>query len=70
MGATHHIHGHSYDVEVACGPHRTVAPNDVFLPSLLRVIPGDTIYLDLDNQSSEPTNEHYHGLDVLPRTSG
>src|SRR5690606_22927119 len=28
-----------------------------------------TIYLDLLNESAEPTNEHYHGLNVSPRVN-
>lgn len=54
-------------VEVAGRSLRTVAYNDVFMPPLLRVRPGDTIYLNLNNQSADPTNEHYHGMNVSPR---
>lgn len=54
-------------VQVAGRSLRTMAYNNVFMPPLLRVRPGDTIYLNLDNQSAEPTNEHYHGMNVSPR---
>ena len=56
-------------VEVAGRSLRTLAYNDTFMPPLLRVRPGDTIYLNLINQTGEPTNEHYHGLNVSPRVN-
>jgi len=54
-------------VQVAGKSLRTLAYNNVYMPPLLRVKPGDTIYLNLNNQTGEPTNEHYHGLNVSPR---
>jgi FtsP/CotA-like multicopper oxidase with cupredoxin domain len=56
-----------HTVEVANRRVRTIVYNGEWMPPLLRVRPGDTIYLDLINQSGEPTNEHYHGLNVSPR---
>jgi len=54
-------------VQVAGKSVRTIVYNGEYMPPLLRVSPGDTIYLNLVNQSDEPTNEHYHGLNVSPR---
>ena len=54
-------------VTVAGRTVRTTVYNGQFMPPLLRVKPGDTIYLNLSNQSADPTNEHYHGLNVSPR---
>ena len=54
-------------VTVAGKSVRTTVYNGAYMPPLLRVKPGDTIYLNLNNQTSEPTNEHYHGLNVSPR---
>jgi len=56
-------------VQVAGRSFRTIAYNNTFMPPLLRVKPGDTIYLNLNNQTGEPTNEHYHGLNVSPRVN-
>ena len=41
--------------------------NGKYIPPVLRLRPGDTLYLDLDNRSAEQTNIHYHGLNVSPR---
>ena len=41
--------------------------NGKYIPPVLRLRPGDTLYLDLDNRSTEQTNIHYHGLNVSPR---
>lgn len=54
-------------VQVAGKSVRTIVYNGEYMPPLLRVKPGDTLYLNLDNQTGEPTNEHYHGLNVSPR---
>jgi FtsP/CotA-like multicopper oxidase with cupredoxin domain len=54
-------------VQVAGKSLRTLAYNNMYMPPVLRVKPGDTIYLNLNNESGEPTNEHYHGLNVAPR---
>lgn len=40
--------------------------NGSFIPPVLRVHPGETIQLRLKNNSSQPTNIHYHGFDVTP----
>jgi len=44
--------------------------NGLYMPPLLRVQPGDTIALRLQNASSEHTNIHYHGLAVTPLGNG
>ena len=54
-------------VQVAGKSLHTLAYNNVYMPPLLHVKPGDTIFLNLDNESGQPTNEHYHGLNVSPR---
>ena len=41
--------------------------NGSYIPPVLRLRPGDTLHLELDNRSDEPTNIHYHGLNVSPR---
>jgi FtsP/CotA-like multicopper oxidase with cupredoxin domain len=41
--------------------------NNSYIPPVLRLRPGDTLFLDLDNRTSEQTNLHYHGLNVSPR---
>jgi suppressor of ftsI len=38
----------------------------LFAPPTLRVRPGDTIELTLDNQIGQPTNLHTHGMNVSP----
>jgi suppressor of ftsI len=43
---------------------RTNVYNGTFIPPLLRVRPGDTIFLNLVNRMASPTNEHYHGMNV------
>jgi suppressor of ftsI len=54
-------------VEVAGKSFHTIAYDNEFTPPLLRVKPGDTIFLNLNNQTGEPTNEHFRGLNVSPR---
>lgn len=54
-------------VQVAGDTVLTTVYNDSYMPPLLRVRPGDTIFLNLINRSADPTNEHYHGLNVSPR---
>lgn len=56
-------------VQVAGKTVSTLVYNGEFMPPLLRVRPGDTIYLELINETVEPTNEHYHGLNVSPRVN-
>ena len=41
--------------------------NGAYIPPVLRLRPGDTLFLDLDNRITEQTNLHYHGLNVSPR---
>lgn len=41
--------------------------NGAYIPPVLRLRPGDTLFLDLDNRIGEQTNLHYHGLNVSPR---
>ena len=54
-------------VEVAGQWVTTTVYNRSYTPPLLRVRPGDTLHLELDNRSNAPTNEHYHGMNVSPR---
>jgi len=41
--------------------------NGSFTPPVLKLEPGDTLFLELANQYTEATNIHYHGLNVSPR---
>ena len=54
-------------VQVAGQTVTTTVYNGMYIPPLLRLRPGDTLFLDIDNRSSEPTNLHLHGLNVSPR---
>lgn len=54
-------------VEVDGLPVTTTVYNGAYMPPVLRLKPGDTLALRLVNNSSAPTNEHYHGLNVSPR---
>jgi FtsP/CotA-like multicopper oxidase with cupredoxin domain len=49
---------------------RTVLYDGQYMPPLLRVQPGDRIRLHLVNQSTWPTNLHYHGFNVTPLGAG
>src|SRR5262245_24929186 len=42
----------------------------LYMPPVLRVQPGDTVRLTVQNGGSLPTNVHYHGLNVSPRGAG
>jgi suppressor of ftsI len=42
----------------------------LYTPPVLRVQPGDTIQLLLNNFAQLPTNVHYHGFNVTPRKGG
>jgi len=61
-------------LNVATGPVQvggqtvtTTVYNGMYIPPVLRLRPGDTLFLDIDNRSSDPTNLHLHGLNVSPR---
>ena len=41
--------------------------NGLYVPPVLRLRPGDTLFLELENAIDESTNEHFHGLNVSPR---
>ena len=41
--------------------------NGLYTPPVLRVQPGDTVKLLLNNFAQLPTNLHYHGFNVTPR---
>lgn len=43
--------------------------NDRFVPPTLQLDPGDTIELTLKNELTDPTNLHYHGMNVSPLPS-
>jgi FtsP/CotA-like multicopper oxidase with cupredoxin domain len=45
----------------------TTIYNGQYVPPVLRLKPGDTLFLQLANLSPAPTNEHFHGLNVSPR---
>jgi len=42
----------------------------LYMPPVLRVQPGDTVRLAVQNGGSLPTNVHYHGLNVSPLGAG
>jgi FtsP/CotA-like multicopper oxidase with cupredoxin domain len=44
--------------------------NGLYTPPVLRVQPGDTIKLLLNNFARLPTNIHYHGFNVTPEGAG
>ena len=44
--------------------------NGAFVPPVWRVRLGDTLTITLHNRLSEPTNLHFHGLDVSPLGNG
>lgn len=45
----------------------TTVYNGMYTPPVLRLRPGDTLFLDINNTSTDPTNLHLHGLNVSPR---
>lgn len=45
----------------------TTVYNGMYIPPVLRLRPRDTLFLDVDNRSANPTNLHLHGLNVSPR---
>ena len=45
----------------------TAVYNGAYVPPVLRMRPGDTLFLDLVNRYSEQTNLHTHGLNVSPQ---
>jgi FtsP/CotA-like multicopper oxidase with cupredoxin domain len=54
------------EIEVGGETVMTRVYNDLLTPPTLRLWPGDTIFLRLDNQIDEDTNLHYHGMNVSP----
>ncbi|WP_456151538.1 multicopper oxidase family protein [Defluviicoccus vanus] len=48
----------------------TALYNGLYTPPLLRVMPGDRVTLLLNNFAQLPTNLHYHGFNVTPRSTG
>jgi FtsP/CotA-like multicopper oxidase with cupredoxin domain len=48
----------------------TTVYNGEYMPPVLRVQPGDTVRLVLDNASDVDANIHYHGLAVTPKVPG
>jgi len=55
-------------VQVDGLPVTTTVYNGMYVPPVLRLRPGDTLRLRLSNFSATATNEHYHGLNVSPRS--
>jgi FtsP/CotA-like multicopper oxidase with cupredoxin domain len=58
------------DVVVGRKHVHTILYDGQYMPPLLRVQPGDRIRLHLVNQSTSPTNIHYHGFNVTPLGAG
>ena len=44
--------------------------NDSYIPPVWRLKPGDTLAVALYNRLQQPTNLHFHGLQVSPRANG
>src|SRR5262245_39779151 len=44
--------------------------NDSYIPPIWRLKPGDTLTVALHNRLQQPTNLHFHGLQVSPRANG
>lgn len=44
--------------------------NDAYVPPVWRLRSGDSLIVTLHNRLSEPTNLHFHGLDVSPLGNG
>ena len=57
----------SAQVRLADRTVTTAVYNGSYVPPVLRLRPGDTLFLDLVNRYSEQTNLHLHGLNVSPR---
>jgi FtsP/CotA-like multicopper oxidase with cupredoxin domain len=57
-------------VDIAGKVVTTTVYNGEYMPPVLRVRPGDTVRLVLDNAGSTDANIHYHGLGVTPKVPG
>jgi suppressor of ftsI len=57
-------------VQVGAKRVTTTVYNGLLMPPLLRVQPGDTVRLQLQNTSASSTNIHYHGFGVTPQGAG
>ena len=59
-------------VTVAGNTVTTTVYNGLYMPPVLKINPGDTIQLHLNNAntSSSATNVHYHGFGVSPQGNG
>jgi suppressor of ftsI len=44
--------------------------DNLYMPPVLRVQPGDTVRLKIANESEQDTNVHYHGFGVTPMGTG
>ena len=53
-------------IELAGTPVAARVYNGAFVGPTMRLNPGDSIQLELDNSLSEPTNLHFHGMHVSP----
>ena len=53
-------------IELAGTPVAARVYNGEFVGPTMRLNPGESIQLELDNTLSEPTNLHFHGLHVSP----
>jgi FtsP/CotA-like multicopper oxidase with cupredoxin domain len=57
-------------VQVGAKEVTTTVYNGLLMPPLLRVQPGDTVQLQVQNDGSAATNVHYHGFQVTPQGTG
>jgi FtsP/CotA-like multicopper oxidase with cupredoxin domain len=61
-----HLTAAEQQIELAGTPVAARVYNGSFVGPTLRLSPGDTLDLQLDDALSEPTNLHYHGTHVSP----
>jgi FtsP/CotA-like multicopper oxidase with cupredoxin domain len=57
-------------VQVGAKEVSTTLYNGLLMPPLLRVQPGDTVQLQIQNNADFSTNVHYHGFQVTPQGTG
>ncbi|MFN8126963.1 MAG: multicopper oxidase domain-containing protein [Candidatus Nanopelagicales bacterium] len=54
-------------IQISGSPATTTPYNGMFTGPTLKVNPGDTVNVDLANESGLVTNIHYHGMHVSPK---
>jgi len=57
-------------IQVGAKEVTTTVYNGLLMPPLLRVQPGDTVQLQIQNDGTVATNVHYHGFLVTPQGTG